>query len=81
MTPPPPLPRQNPSPAPNETDNGGSSLLGPSDIAQLMLMMRANTQLMQQMKDEMKTNLKENTNEMKEEISGMNNKMEAKQTE
>ena len=61
-----PLPhlRQIPSPTPSEatSDNGGPSLLGPSDVAQLMLMMQANTQMMQVMRGEtqqMGSNIKE----------------------
>ena len=48
----PPHLRQNPSPTPSETatDNGGSVLLGPSDIKQVMEMMQQMTQrLMQRM--------------------------------
>jgi len=67
---PPRLLRQNPSPAPSETatDNGGSVLLGPSDIAQLMLMMQANTQQMSEMNEKMDGNT--------QQMSEMNNKMD-----
>ena len=87
---PPPLLRQSPSPAPSETttDNGGSVLLSPSVLAQMMEMFRQvmsgdmqqmkigideNAQQMEGINSKMDTNAKE----IKEEMNGMNNKMEA----
>jgi len=69
---PPPLLRQSPSPAPSETatDNGGSVLLSPSVLAQMVEMFR---QAMSGDMQQMKSGIDENAQQMKEEIK---NKMD-----
>ena len=76
---PPPLLRQSPSPAPSETatDNGGSVLLSPSVLAQMVEMFRqAMSGDMQQMKSGIDENAQQIKEEMKAEMKEMRGEMQ-----